>query len=96
MKAPRTGTLASAYDSWHLRHSTAPEIDPRFFLGHVWFGLRHGTEPSEGGQDFSETFHTSEGWRSLLEGAGLVVERLKPWNRHGAYAFAYVCRKAGA
>jgi SAM-dependent methyltransferase len=91
-----------------------------FFLGHVWFGLRHGIEPSEGGQDFSETFRTSGGWRSLLEGAGLVVERWRPWNtihasekvgrttmrlwnafsplvpRHGAYAFAYVCRKAGA
>jgi SAM-dependent methyltransferase len=89
-----------------------------FFLGHVWFGLRHGTQPSEGGQDFSETFRTSEGWRSLLEGSGLVVERWEPWNtihasekvgratmrlwnvfsrvvpRHGAYAFAYVCRKA--
>ena len=90
-----------------------------FFLGHVWFGLRHGTQPSEGGQDFSETFRTSEGWRTLLEDAGLVVERWQPWNkihasekvgrttmrlwnaispfvpRHGAYAFAYVCRKAG-
>lgn len=90
-----------------------------FFLGHVWFGLRHGTEPSEGGQGFSEAFHTSAGWRSLLENAGLVVERCEPWNkihasakvgrttmrlwnavsplvpRHGAYAFAYVCRKAG-
>jgi SAM-dependent methyltransferase len=91
-----------------------------FFLGHIWFGLRHGTEPSEGGQDFSETFRTSEGWRALLEGAGLAVERWEPWNtihasekvgrgtmrlwnavsrlvpRHGAYAFAYICRKGGA
>jgi SAM-dependent methyltransferase len=91
-----------------------------FFLGHVWFGLRHGTEPSEGGQDFSETFRTSEGWRLLLEDAGLAVEHWQPWNRihasekvgrttmrlwnavsplvprHGAYAFAYLCRKAGA
>jgi SAM-dependent methyltransferase len=91
-----------------------------FFLGHVWFGLRHGTEPSEGGQQFSETFRTSEGWRSLLNGSGLAVERWEPWNtihasekvgrttmrlwnavsrlvpRHGAYAFAYVCRKDGA
>jgi SAM-dependent methyltransferase len=52
-----------------------------FFLGHVWFGLRHGTQPSEGGQDFSESFRTSEGWRSLLEDAGLAVERWQPWNR---------------
>ena len=51
-----------------------------FFLGHVWFGLRHGTQPSEGGQDFSETFRTSEGWRALLEGSGLVVDRWEPWN----------------
>ena len=43
-----------------------------FFLGHVWFGLRHGAQPSEGGQDFSETFRTSEGWRSLLEGSGRI------------------------
>jgi len=91
-----------------------------FFLGHVWFGLRHGTQPSEGGQDFSETFRTSQGWRSLLEGSGLVVEQWHHWNRihasekvgratmrlwnalsrfvprHGAYAFAYVCRKGSA
>jgi SAM-dependent methyltransferase len=91
-----------------------------FFLGHVWFGLRRGTQPSEGGQDFSETFRSSEGWRALLESAGLVVERWEPWNtihasekvgpatkrvwnalsrfvpRHGAYAFAYVCRKRAA
>jgi SAM-dependent methyltransferase len=89
-----------------------------FFLGHVWFGLRHGAQPSEGGQDFSETFRTSQGWRSLLEGSGLRVESWHAWNRihatekvgrttmrvwnavsclvprHGAYAFAYVCRKA--
>jgi len=52
-----------------------------FFLGHVWFGLRHGTQPSEGGQGFSETFRSSEGWRSLLEGSGLVVEKWEPWNR---------------
>jgi hypothetical protein len=51
-----------------------------FFLGHVWFGLRRGTEPSEGGQAFSETFHSFEGWRSLLESAGLVVERSHTWN----------------
>jgi SAM-dependent methyltransferase len=91
-----------------------------FFLGHVWFGLRHGAQPSEGGQDFSETFRTSQGWRSLLESSGLRVESWHAWNRihasekvgrttmrvwnalsrlvprHGAYAFAYVCRKAPA
>jgi SAM-dependent methyltransferase len=89
-----------------------------FFLGHVWFGLREGAQPSEGGQDFAETFRTSQGWRSLLESSGLCVESWHPWNRihatekvgrttmrvwnavsrlvprHGAYAFAYVCRKA--
>jgi SAM-dependent methyltransferase len=51
-----------------------------FFLGHIWFGLRHGVQPSEGEQDFSESFRTSQGWRSLLERAGLVVERWEPWN----------------
>ena len=88
-----------------------------FFLGHIWFGLRHGTQPSEGGQAFSETFRSSEGWRSLLETSGLRVERRHSWNKihasakvshttmrlwnavsrfvpqHGAYAFAYVCRR---
>jgi SAM-dependent methyltransferase len=91
-----------------------------FFLGHIWFGLRRGTEPSEGGQAFSETFHSFEGWRSLLESAGLLVERWQAWNsihasekvshttmrlwnalsrfvpQHGAYAFAYLCRKGSA
>jgi len=52
-----------------------------FFLGHVWFGLRHGTQPSEGGQEFSETFRSSKGWLSLLERAGLSVERCEPWNK---------------
>jgi SAM-dependent methyltransferase len=52
-----------------------------FFLGHVWLGLRHGTQPSEGGQQFSETFRSSKGWLSLLEGAGLSVERYEPWNK---------------
>jgi SAM-dependent methyltransferase len=88
-----------------------------FFLGHIWFGLRHGTQPSEGGQAFSETFRSSEGWRSLFETSGLRVDSRRPWNKihasakvsrttmrlwnaasrfvpqHGAYAFAYVCRR---
>jgi SAM-dependent methyltransferase len=89
-----------------------------FFLGHVWFGIRRGTQPSEGGQAFSEIFLSSEGWRRLLTEAGFEVERFRTWNhifaservgpvvkktwnavsrfvpRHGAYAFAFVCRKA--
>jgi SAM-dependent methyltransferase len=52
-----------------------------FFLGHVWFGLRHGTQPSEGGQEFSETFRTSRGWTALLEESGLAVGRCEVWNR---------------
>jgi SAM-dependent methyltransferase len=52
-----------------------------FFLGHVWFGLRHGTQPSEGGQEFSETFRSSKGWLCLLGRAGLSVERWEPWNK---------------
>jgi SAM-dependent methyltransferase len=57
-----------------------------FFLGHVWLGLRHGTQPSEGQQEFSERFLTSEGWRTLLEGEGLVVESWHPWNHIWATA----------
>lgn len=50
------------------------------FLGHVYFGVRHGIQPSEGGQQFSETFMTSRGWHELLEGAGLRVRATHPWN----------------
>jgi ubiquinone/menaquinone biosynthesis C-methylase UbiE len=51
-----------------------------FFLGHIWFGLRHGTQPTEGGQSFSEVYRSSEGWRELLEQAGLSVRGYHPWN----------------
>jgi SAM-dependent methyltransferase len=57
-----------------------------FFLGHVWLGIRHGAQPSEGHQQFSERFLTSEGWRTLLEGQGLVVESWHPWNHIWATA----------
>ena len=89
-----------------------------FFLGHVWFGIARGTQPTEGGQAFSEIFLSSQGWRELLSDAGLEVRDFHAWNfifasdrvrpvvkktwnalsrlvpRHGAYAFAFVCRKA--
>ena len=55
-----------------------------FFLGHVWFGLRHGTQPSEGGQAFSEVFLSSQGWKDLLTEAGLEVRGVHAWN----YIFA--------
>jgi SAM-dependent methyltransferase len=51
-----------------------------FFLGHVYLGLRRGTQPSEGEQQFSERFLSSEGWRDLLHGSGLQVESWHPWN----------------
>jgi SAM-dependent methyltransferase len=52
-----------------------------FFLGHIWFGLRHGTQPTEAGQDFSETFLSSQGWGNLLSEAGFVVRDFHPWNQ---------------
>lgn len=52
-----------------------------FFLGHVWFGLRYGVQPSEGGQQFSETFRSSQGWAELLEESGLRVLRWEVWNK---------------
>lgn len=55
-----------------------------FFLGHVWFGLRRGTQPSEGGQAFSEMFLSSQGWKELLSEEGLEVRAFHPWN----YIFA--------
>jgi SAM-dependent methyltransferase len=51
-----------------------------FFLGHVWLGLRHGIEPSEGGQGFSESFKSSQGWAELLSEAGFTVRDYHPWN----------------
>lgn len=50
------------------------------FIGHLYFGLRYGTQPSEGDQQFSETFMTSRGWQGLLEGAGLRVQAVHGWN----------------
>jgi SAM-dependent methyltransferase len=52
-----------------------------FFLGHIWFGLRHGQQPTEGGQGFSEENLSSGGWRALLEGAGFEIVAVRPWNR---------------
>ena len=52
-----------------------------FFLGHVWFGLRHGMQPSEGGQTFSELFLSSRGWEDLLTEAGLEVRGVHTWNQ---------------
>ena len=51
-----------------------------FFLGHLWFGLRHGTQPSEGSQQFSEQFLSREGWRDLLTDAGFRVDSVHAWN----------------
>jgi SAM-dependent methyltransferase len=52
-----------------------------FFIGHIWLGMRHGTQPSEGGQGFSESFRTSGGWTELLESSGLAVRRWRVWNK---------------
>jgi SAM-dependent methyltransferase len=52
-----------------------------FFLGHVWFGLRHGQQPTEGGQEFSEEYLSSGGWRTLLEDSGFEILDVRPWNR---------------
>lgn len=52
-----------------------------YFLGHVYFGVRHGTQPSEAGQAFSELFLSSQGWTELLTSGGLEVRAFHPWNR---------------
>jgi SAM-dependent methyltransferase len=57
-----------------------------FFLGHVWFGLRHGQQPTEGGQGFSEEYLSSGAWTELLERAGFEVVAVRPWNRIHASA----------
>jgi SAM-dependent methyltransferase len=51
-----------------------------FFLGHVWFGVLRGTQPSEGGQAFSEMFLSSGGWHDLLTESGLQVRDFHSWN----------------
>jgi SAM-dependent methyltransferase len=50
------------------------------FVGHLYFALRYGTQPTEGGQAFSETFRTSGGWAELFEQGGLRVRAFHPWN----------------
>ena len=57
-----------------------------FFLGHVYFGIRHGTQPSEGDQDFSERFMSAQGWTNLLQENGLRVEQMHAWNQIWATA----------
>jgi SAM-dependent methyltransferase len=57
-----------------------------FFLGHVYFGLRHGTQPTEGDQGFSELYLTSDGWRDVLRRGGLEVVAVQRWNRIHATA----------
>jgi SAM-dependent methyltransferase len=57
-----------------------------FFLGHVYFGLRHGTQPTEGDQGFSELYLTSDGWRDVLGRGGLEVVAVQRWNRIHATA----------
>jgi SAM-dependent methyltransferase len=52
-----------------------------FFIGHLYYGLVHGQQPTEGEQRFSETLRTPGGWRELLEDAGLAVESISKWNR---------------
>jgi SAM-dependent methyltransferase len=50
------------------------------FVGHLYFALRYGTQPTEGGQAFSETFRTSGGWAALLGEGGLRVQGFHTWN----------------
>ncbi len=57
-----------------------------FFLGHIWFGLRQGQQPTEGGQGFSEQNRTSGGWRVLLADAGFEILDVRPWNQIHASA----------
>jgi SAM-dependent methyltransferase len=52
-----------------------------FFLGHIWFGLRHGQQPTEGEQGFSEEYLSSGAWTELLERAGFEVVAVRPWNK---------------
>lgn len=78
---PNPGAGAREMSRVLAEHGTAIVFVPNlYFLGHIFFGLRHGTQPSEGGQAFSELFLTSQGWRELLSGAGFEVRAFHSWN----------------
>ena len=51
-----------------------------FFVGHIWFGLTRGTQPSEGEQDFSERYFTYGGWKALIEQAGWKINEVRYYN----------------
>lgn len=51
-----------------------------YFVGHIYMAIKHGTFPSEGGQDFSERFSTKYGWKDLIEKNKLKVMEIKKYN----------------
>ncbi len=51
-----------------------------FFVGHIWFALTRGAQPSEGGQDFSERYFTYDGWKTLIEQAGWNITEVRYYN----------------
>ena len=52
-----------------------------FFLGHIYLTWRYGVEPSEAGQQFSETFKTRKGWEAMLEKNGLKILKCYKYNK---------------
>lgn len=66
------------------------------FLGYIWLAFKNGMMPTHGGSngetmvyDFnSEKFYTFQGWKAILERAGLHVEKSTSYNYIGSTRFA--------
>jgi len=52
-----------------------------YFLGHVYLVYKTGEPPDEGGQYFSETFATKNGWEKLLISSGFKILDVLKYNR---------------
>lgn len=50
------------------------------FVGHIYMAMRDGSMPSEGGQQFSESYRTYLGWKKLIEENGMKVIRCDTYN----------------
>lgn len=52
-----------------------------YFVGHIYLAWRHGIEPSEADQQFSENFKTRLGWQNMIERNGLKVISIHKFNK---------------
>ena len=74
------GALAEMYRVTKPGGKALVYVPNLFFVGHIWFGLTRGAQPSEGEQDFSERYFTYGGWRTLIEQAGWKITEVRYYN----------------